>query len=120
MPTLTALFSPTVNSYKRYVPGVWAPLTASWGVENRTCAIRVIPADAKGTRIECTAHFDNSANNPDNADPTKEVIWGDQSWEEMVEGWFAVIVDKDTDARKVLIDRHGTAGPQSEALLKNP
>jgi glutamine synthetase len=52
MPTLTALFSPTVNSYKRYVPGVWAPLTASWGVENRTCAIRVIPADAKGTRIE--------------------------------------------------------------------
>jgi glutamine synthetase len=52
MPTLTALFSPTVNSYKRYVPGVWAPLTASWGVENRTCAIRVIPADAKGTRLE--------------------------------------------------------------------
>ena len=52
MPSLTALFSPTVNSYKRYVPGVWAPLTASWGVENRTCAIRVIPADAKSTRIE--------------------------------------------------------------------
>ena len=39
MPSLTALFSPTVNSYKRYVPGVWAPLTASWGVENRTCAV---------------------------------------------------------------------------------
>ncbi len=52
MPTLTALFSPTVNSYKRYVPGVWAPLTASWGVENRTCAVRVIPADAKATRLE--------------------------------------------------------------------
>ncbi|HEY1953964.1 MAG TPA: glutamine synthetase family protein [Polyangiaceae bacterium] len=52
MPSLTALFSPTVNSYKRYVPGVWAPLTASWGVENRTCAIRVIPADAKATRLE--------------------------------------------------------------------
>jgi glutamine synthetase len=52
MPNLTALFSPTVNSYKRYVPGVWAPLTASWGVENRTCAIRVIPADAKATRLE--------------------------------------------------------------------
>jgi hypothetical protein len=30
----------------------------------------------------------------------------------MVEGWFAVIVDKDIDARKVLIDRHDTAGPQ--------
>jgi len=30
MPELTALYSPTINSYKRYVPGVWAPLTASW------------------------------------------------------------------------------------------
>jgi glutamine synthetase len=52
MPELTALYSPTVNSYKRYVPGVWAPLTATWGVENRTCAIRAIPADAGGTRLE--------------------------------------------------------------------
>jgi glutamine synthetase len=53
MPELTALYSPTVNSYKRYVPGVWAPLTASWGFENRTCAIRVIGAkDAYATRVE--------------------------------------------------------------------
>ena len=41
-PELTALYSPFVNTYKRYVPGVWAPLTASWGIENRTCAVRVI------------------------------------------------------------------------------
>ena len=52
MPELTALMSPTINSYKRYVPGVWAPLNASWGVENRTCAIRAIPGSAKSTRIE--------------------------------------------------------------------
>jgi glutamine synthetase len=52
MPELTALMSPTINSYKRYVPGVWAPLTASWGVENRTCAIRAIPGSAKSTRLE--------------------------------------------------------------------
>jgi glutamine synthetase len=52
MPALTALYSPTINSYKRYVPGVWAPLTASWGIENRTSAIRVIPGDEKATRIE--------------------------------------------------------------------
>jgi len=53
MPELTALISPTVNSYKRYVPGVWAPLTASWGFENRTCALRVIGAgDPGATRIE--------------------------------------------------------------------
>jgi len=53
MPELTALYSPTINSYKRYVPGVWAPLTSSWGFENRTCAIRVIGAgDATATRVE--------------------------------------------------------------------
>ncbi len=52
MPELTALYSPTVNSYKRYVPGVWAPLTASWGMENRTCAIRAIKGGASGTRLE--------------------------------------------------------------------
>jgi len=52
MPELTALLSPTINSYKRYVPGVWAPLNASWGVENRTCAIRAIPGGAKATRLE--------------------------------------------------------------------
>jgi glutamine synthetase len=52
MPELTAVYSPTVNSYKRYVPGVWAPLNASWGVENRTCAIRAIPGSAKSTRLE--------------------------------------------------------------------
>ena len=52
-PELTALYSPLVNSYKRYVPGVWAPLNASWGIENRTCGSRVIlgPSDHT-TRIE--------------------------------------------------------------------
>jgi peroxiredoxin len=39
-----------------------------------------------GTRLECTARFDDSENNPNNPDPTKEVRWGDQSWEEMMIG----------------------------------
>jgi glutamine synthetase len=52
MPELTALYSPTINAYKRYVPGVWAPLTASWGAENRTCAIRSIAGGPGGTRLE--------------------------------------------------------------------
>ncbi|MAQ16474.1 MAG: glutamine synthetase [Sandaracinus sp.] len=52
-PDLTALYSPFVNTYRRYVPGVWAPLTASWGLENRTCGIRVINGPgSKATRIE--------------------------------------------------------------------
>ena len=52
-PELTALYSPTVNSYKRYVPGLWAPLSSTWGIENRTCAARVIlgPSD-HAARIE--------------------------------------------------------------------
>jgi glutamine synthetase len=52
MPELTALYAPAINSYKRYVPGVWAPLTASWGEENRTCAIRTIAGGMGGTRLE--------------------------------------------------------------------
>jgi hypothetical protein len=42
----------------------------------------------QGSKIECTAHFDNSANNPENPDPTKEVIWGQQNWDEMMVGFF--------------------------------
>jgi hypothetical protein len=47
----------------------------------------------RGTRIECTAHFDNSANNPANPDPTATVSWGPQTWEEMMIGWIDVAVD---------------------------
>jgi peroxiredoxin/mono/diheme cytochrome c family protein len=40
-----------------------------------------------GTRIECTAHFDNSADNPNNPDAQKTVRWGEQTWEEMMIGF---------------------------------
>ncbi len=46
----------------------------------------------KGTRIDCVAHFDNSPNNKFNPDPTKEVRWGDQTWEEMMIGWFTYTI----------------------------
>ena len=42
----------------------------------------------KGTRIDCVAHFDNSANNKWNPDATKDVRWGDQTFEEMMIGFF--------------------------------
>jgi mono/diheme cytochrome c family protein len=42
----------------------------------------------KGTRIHCTAHFDNSKSNPANPDPNSPVAWGDQTWEEMMIGWI--------------------------------
>ena len=37
----------------------------------------------KGSRLEATAHYDNSVNNPSNPDPKVDVRWGDQTWEEM-------------------------------------
>lgn len=52
LPELLALVCSTINAYRRLVPGLWAPTAAHWGVENRTTAIRVIPAGAKGTRSE--------------------------------------------------------------------
>lgn len=47
----------------------------------------------KGTRIDCVAHYDNSPNNKWNPDPTKDVKWGDQTWEEMMIGWFNYTID---------------------------
>lgn len=52
----------------------------------------------RGTRIECLATFDNSATNPNNPNPRATVSWGDQSWEEMMIGIFAVSWDGPTPA----------------------
>ncbi len=53
MTELTAVVAPTINSYKRYVPGMWAPVVPTWGVENRTCSLRVIgPGDPSALRVE--------------------------------------------------------------------
>ena len=54
MPAMTSLYCPNINSYKRAVPGVWSPINVSWGIENRTTAIRAIPGNtSKSTRLEC-------------------------------------------------------------------
>ena len=52
MPELLGMIASTVNSYTRLVPGFWAPTHATWGVENRTCALRVIPGSEKSQRVE--------------------------------------------------------------------
>jgi hypothetical protein len=49
---------------------------------------RLIP---KGSRMICTAHFDNSTDNPANPDPSKEVAWGEQTWDEMMFGFYSTI-----------------------------
>lgn len=52
MPEILAMLSPTVNSYTRLIPGAWAPTEATWGVENRTTALRVIYGSEKSQRVE--------------------------------------------------------------------
>lgn len=52
MADFTAVFNPSVNAFRRLQPGTWTPATASWGVDNRTAAIRAITGSAKGTRFE--------------------------------------------------------------------
>ncbi len=52
MPELLAMVASTCNSYTRLIPGFWAPTAASWGVDNRTCALRAIPGSEKSQRVE--------------------------------------------------------------------
>ncbi len=53
MPELLLMLGPNINSFKRWVPNIFAPIAATWGYENRTCALRVIRGSAKSQRIEC-------------------------------------------------------------------
>ncbi len=52
MPEVLAMVSPTINSYTRLIPGFWAPTDSTLGVENRTCALRIIPGSPKSQRVE--------------------------------------------------------------------
>ena len=57
----------------------------------------------KGTRLSWTAWYDNSANNPLNPDPSAEVRYGQQSWEEMMVGFFDVAVDPRFDRKSFFV-----------------
>jgi glutamine synthetase len=52
MPELLAMIAPTVNAYTRLIPGFWAPTEATWGMDNRTCALRGISGGPKSQRVE--------------------------------------------------------------------
>jgi len=59
----------------------------------------------KGTKIAATAHYDNSPNNRNNPDPTKAVKWGDQSWEEMMIGFFDVTFPAELDPKQLFPEK---------------
>src|ERR1700719_4235028 len=67
----------------------------------------------KGTKIECTAHFDNSAKNPENPDPTKTVIWGQQSWDEMMVGFFNLVYDPRISPQDLLPEKKPVANSKA-------
>lgn len=78
----------------------------------------------KGTRIVGIAHYDNSANNKWNPDPTKLVVWGNQNWEEMQNCFMGFLVDPKIPDPKVLFKasgpsllKRGTSGPTLQSLL---
>lgn len=52
LPYILPMFAPTINSYKRLVEGAWAPTTLTWGVDNRTVALRVLNGSSNSCRIE--------------------------------------------------------------------
>lgn len=52
LPHILPMFAPTINSYKRLVEGAWAPTTLTWGIDNRTVALRVLSGNRKSCRLE--------------------------------------------------------------------
>ncbi len=60
----------------------------NWQLSYRLAEPKLMP---KGSTLLITAHYDNSKDNPFNPDPTATVRWGDQTWEEMLIGYFGTI-----------------------------
>ena len=52
LPQILPMIAPNVNSYKRLVEGAWAPTTLTWGIDNRTVALRALPISSKSCRLE--------------------------------------------------------------------
>ncbi|HTB19190.1 MAG TPA: hypothetical protein VK708_13800, partial [Bryobacteraceae bacterium] len=77
--------------------GIW---NFDWQVGYQLAKPLVVP---KGTKILAIAHYDNSANNKFNPDPTKTIWWGDQNWDEMQSGFLGLVVDVNTNVAKIFI-----------------
>lgn len=57
----------------------------NWQLRYEFAEPKLIP---KGTIVKCTAAYDNSEGNANNPDPSKQITWGQQSWDEMMIGFF--------------------------------
>ena len=52
LPFILPMYAPNINSYKRLVEGAWAPTTVTWGIDNRTTALRALAGSKQATRLE--------------------------------------------------------------------
>ncbi len=62
----------------------------NWQITYELATPKLLP---KGTEVEVVAHYDNSTGNKFNPDPSKDVRWGDQTWEEMMIGFFGTLAE---------------------------
>jgi hypothetical protein len=85
------------------------PYKFNWQLSYKLAEPVPLPA---GTRIEMSAWFDNSPNNPDNPDPSATVRWGEQSWEEMMIGFLDLAIEAGMDRRQFFRPRQ--PAPSSE------
>ncbi len=86
----------------------------NWQTEYRLEKPKLLPA---GTQLHCVAHFDNSADNLANPDPSKDVRWGDQTWEEMMLGYYEIAFSGEAPSG-VLEGRVRSAGIDVAAIEK--
>ena len=84
----------------------------NWQLTYELAQPKVLP---KGSVIDCIAHYDNSANNRFNPDPTKEVHYGEQTWEEMMFGFFDVSVPMKVTAMDLMVPKKAPAQATSGA-----
>ena len=60
----------------------------NWQLTYELAKPKLLPA---GSKLQCTAYYDNSENNISNPDPSKTITWGPQTWDEMMIGYYAVV-----------------------------
>jgi len=77
-----------------------------WQLSYRLAQPRFLKA---GTELQAVAWFDNSKNNPHNPDPTVAVRWGDQTYDEMMVGFFDVAVPANIDKQQFFVRHHSPA-----------
>ena len=85
----------------------------NWQSVYRLAEPKPLPA---GTVIRCEAHFDNSAANPANPDPDRTVLWGEQSWDEMMIGFIDYYEDEPISSGAKLSARRPGRGRNCQSL----